>query len=76
MAWLLSAFSKTFRASRALPKFCPEPCKDEKAEYVAEMEEIHADFERRNRYLKGELVRRDSEKAARVGRPWWKWWKK
>jgi hypothetical protein len=27
----------------------------------------------RNRYLMGELDRRDKEKAAEVGRPWWKW---
>ena len=47
---------------------------DTKAAYVEEMEEIHADLERRNRYLKGELERRDKEKAAEVRRPWWKWW--
>ena len=45
----------------------------EKAEYVAEMEQVHADLERRNKYLMGELERRDSE-TEKVKRPWWKWW--
>jgi hypothetical protein len=30
---------------------------------------------RMNSYLKGELDRRDNEKAAEVGRPWWKLWR-
>ena len=50
-----------------------EPPKDDKAAYVAEMEQVHADLERRNRYLMGELERRDLE-AEKVNRPWWKWW--
>jgi transposase-like protein len=33
-----------------------------------------ADLERRNRYLMGELVRRDKEKAEAVKRPWWWRW--
>ncbi len=37
---------------------------------TAEVEELR----RMNAYLKGELERRDEEKAAEVGRPWWKWW--
>jgi hypothetical protein len=48
-----------------------------KAEYVAEMEKIHADYEKRIRYLQGELERRDSalisaidDKHKRV--PWWR----
>ena len=46
---------------------------DTKAAYVEEMEEVHADLERRNRYLIGELERRDAE-VVKVKRPWWKWW--
>lgn len=52
-----------------------EPPKDGKVEHVQEMEEVHADLERRNRYLMGELERRDKEKAADVRWPWWKWWR-
>ena len=47
---------------------------DTKAAYVEEMEQVHADLERRNRYLMGELERRDAE-AGKVRRPWWKWWR-
>lgn len=47
---------------------------DTKAAYVEEMEEVHADLERRNRYLKGELERRDAEATGKTKRPWWKWW--
>jgi hypothetical protein len=50
-----------------------------KAEYVVEMEKIHADYEKRIRYLQGELERRDSalisaidDKHKRV--PWWRRW--
>jgi hypothetical protein len=46
---------------------------DTKAAYVEEMEQVHADLERRNHYLMGELERRDAE-ANKVRRPWWKWW--
>jgi DNA-binding transcriptional MerR regulator len=43
----------------------------DKAAYVAEMEQIHADYERRLRYLQGELERRD--KASQPARrPWWR----
>jgi DNA-binding transcriptional MerR regulator len=47
---------------------------DVKAEYASEMEEVHADLERRNRYLMGELERRDAEAGKQTKRPWWKWW--
>ena len=40
-----------------------EAPKGDKAEYVAEMEEVHADLEHRNHYLMGELERRDAETA-------------
>jgi hypothetical protein len=49
----------------------------DKAAYVAEMEQVHADYERRLKYLQGELERRDSaligaidNKHKRV--PWWR----
>jgi DNA-binding transcriptional MerR regulator len=44
-----------------------------KAEYVAEMEQIHADYERRLKYLQGELERRNGQ-VQQVKRPWWKFW--
>jgi septal ring factor EnvC (AmiA/AmiB activator) len=43
----------------------------DKAAYVAEMEQVHADYERRLRYLQGELERRGSQ-AQPVKRPWWR----
>jgi hypothetical protein len=46
-----------------------------KAEYVAEMEKIHADYERRLKYLQGELERRDGQ-AQPIKRPWWQVWKR
>jgi DNA-binding transcriptional MerR regulator len=47
----------------------------DKSEYVAEMEQIHADYERRLKYLQGELERRDGQ-AQPVKRSWWQWWRR
>lgn len=45
-----------------------EALKDDKAEHVAVMEQVHAVLERHNRYLMGELERRSAE-PWRVTKP-------
>ena len=51
-----------------------EPPEADKAGYAVKIEQMLGELERRNRYLKGELDRRDAE-AVKVKRPWWRWWR-
>ena len=49
------------------------PPKEDKAGYAVKLEQMLSELERRNRYLMGELERRDKE-AVKVKRPWWWFW--
>ncbi len=45
-----------------------------KPDYVATMEAVHADLERRHNVLLAELERRRLEGEQPKRRAWWKWW--
>ncbi len=50
------------------------PREDGKPDYIATMEAVHADLERRHNVLLAELERRRLEGEQPKRRAWWRWW--